>query len=224
MPKLNHILRNVTYLSGMEIRDMDEALKKAEGIILHMVPYRNYDQILTVFTENQGVIKLFCKKERTPWHRFTPLTKIECVYREGKSELCPCEDISLLDSYLSLRNHLVHLEAGCHLIQSIYKSQLLDREAAPLYQLLIYYLDRIPELSDPYLLVISFKLKILQYEGLLNLSVSNSQLSTDQYELDQLHVLAYGRSYRDISQLTVSDELKAKIDAFFLAMNSHSLL
>src|SRR4051812_11420520 len=101
---------------------MNSELNKAEGIILHAVPYGNYDQILTVFTKDQGVIKLFCKKGKIGGRRFTPLVKIECIFREGKSELHSCEEIFILDSYLHLRNRLIDLEAGCHLIQSVYKS------------------------------------------------------------------------------------------------------
>jgi DNA repair protein RecO len=190
----------------------------AEGIILHMIPYRNYDQIVTVFTKDRGILKLFCKKGKTQSHRYTPLTKVEFVYIEKQSELCQCEEISPVQSYLYLRNHLIHLEAGCRLIHAIHQSQWVGREAPLLYDLLTYYLDKIPELNDPFILVASFRLKILSHDGLLNLNPSGQYPPEfDEEEIIQLQILAYGQSYKELAQQVLSEETKAKIEAFFFS-------
>lgn len=191
--------------------------RSSEGIILHTVPYRNYDQIMTVFTEDRGVIKLFCKKGASQSRRYTPLTKVEFAYRERVSELWSCEELSLLDSYLSLRNRFAHLEAGCRLIQAVYKSQGIGKEAPLLYRLLLYYLDKIPEPEDPFVLVASFKLKLLVHEGLFNLDAPGESLSefTEQ-EIEHMHILAYGQSYAELCRRALSEECKSKIDTFFL--------
>lgn len=193
-----------------------------EGIILHMVPYQNYDQILTIFTLHQGVIKLFCKKGKVQWQRYTPLMKVEVTYREKKSELFACEEIALLQSYLNLRNHLIHLQTGCELIKTIYSSQVIGKEASLLYQLLAYYLDKIPDVRDPLALVASFKLKMLQHEGLLRIDRYMQQYyKLGDEELDLLMVLAYNQSYRLLADLTLPPNFKDKVDRIFLKNIRH---
>jgi DNA repair protein RecO (recombination protein O) len=42
------------------------AIQRTEGIVLHTLSYRDYDQILTVFTREAGVIKLVMRGGLSP--------------------------------------------------------------------------------------------------------------------------------------------------------------
>ncbi len=103
------------------------------------------------------------------------------------------------------------------MIQAINKSQVVGRSAPLLYQLMVYYLDKISFVEDPWILDASFKLKILNHEGLLSLdfpSLERNRFKPD--EVDLLIVLAYTQSYQQLAQMTLPIHLKGEIDRFFL--------
>lgn len=187
-----------------------------EGVILHAVSYQNYDQILTLFTPEKGILKIFCKKGKKQWQRHTPLTKVEVTYREKKTEICACEEIRSVDSYLSLRKQFEHLEAACELLQTIYHSQWVGKAAPLIYHLMIYYLDKTPQVVDPKLLVASFKLKVLKHEGVLNFNLDSWQFGQfSEFERDLIRVLAYSQSFVQLTQLVLPADFKEKINTFF---------
>lgn len=188
-------------------------IRCVEGIILHTVPYGNDDQILTLFTSDSGVIKLFCKRGKKKWHRYTPLMLVEVTCREKKSELLACEEIHLIQSYSNLRNEFSRLQAGCDLIRAIYVSQLMGKSAPLLYQLLIYYLDKLADVCHPELLVASFRLKVLKHEGVLALGSVVSGFSLSESEV--LRSLALSQSYQQLLETNLSKELSKKIEGFF---------
>lgn len=178
--------------------------KITEGITLHMIPFKNSDQIITLFSP-EGVLKLFCHRGKSK-QRFTPLMKVEAVYKDSGNELFPCQEISLLNSYQALRNNLTHLQVACDLLKTINASQFLGKPAPLLYQLLTFYLDKIPLIENPFVLSASFKLKVLKHEGLLH----------DLEHNESLFLLAHAKSFQQLSQLVVNKELNDNIDSLFL--------
>lgn len=147
---------------------------KSEGIILQALPFQNYDQILSVFTLSEGLIKLFLKgaySSKKGNGAFTnPLTLAEFIFTKGRSELFLCRDVHPINSFLKLRQDLPSLEAAGDLTQAILSSQLTQKPAPALYTLLQVYLEKMPEAVHPPTLNSSFRLKILRHEGLLHLS------------------------------------------------------
>lgn len=198
-------------------------LHQSEGIILHEIPYGNNDQILTIFTSDQGLLKLFCKKGRHKKDknmRPSPLTKVDVVYREKQSDLYACEEISIIESFLPLRKELSYLQAGCDLIRAVYASQMAGRPAPLLYQLLNYYLEKISLIPDPKVLVASFKLKVLRHEGLLPIDYETiDYFKKDEWDL--LHQLTYSKKLSEISVLSLSGQLASTIDTYFLEALQH---
>lgn len=147
---------------------------KTEGVILHALPFRNYDSILTLFTPEEGLIKLFfrgaySKKKGYGAATTTPLSIVEVIYTKGRGDLFSCVDIAVLHHNLALRNTLTTLEAGCEMLQCISYTQQPGKSAPELYQLLVYYLTKLPLIPTPTLITSSFRLKLLRYEGLLAL-------------------------------------------------------
>jgi DNA repair protein RecO (recombination protein O) len=224
---------------------MSETFHRTEGIILRIFPFRDYDQILVLFTQDAGIIKLIYKgsrsKKRGVQGICMPLTRVEVVFKEKQSELFVCQEMALLDSYRSLRKQLAYLEAGCDLLQLLYTTQLVGKPAPQLYALLKFYLEKIPY-SHPELLTTSFRLKLLKHEGLITFPLQCGQcqeiLLTEAYfhqgelfchahqipglflqeiEVDLLYALTECQRFQDLIQIPFLLDYKIKIDRFFKA-------
>lgn len=224
---------------------MDQPYQSTEGIVLRATPYRDYDQIVTLFTATAGLLKIICygsRSQKSKWRSLCqPLTHVELLYREKRGEIFECRDLSLIDSQDALKQEFQYIEAACDLLQALYSTQMLGKEAPQLYALLIFYLKKIPLIEDPWILALSFRLKLLKYEGLLNCPFicQHCQLSlfragyfseSDWYcvedkrgdalffseeELELIYLLALCQKYADLTLIVLPKELKAKILRFF---------
>ena len=126
---------------------------RAEGIILHALDFRETDQILTVFTKERGIIKLFYRGGNSQRKRkgavTSPLTQAEFVYRTGNSELYKCQEISICNLHHMLRGNLDQLECACQMLHAIKISQFPNQPAPMLYELLIKYISFLTEVHSP---------------------------------------------------------------------------
>ncbi len=224
---------------------MAQVFQSTEGIILKSSIFGDYDQILSLFTPQAGVIKIFVKgsyrKYKTKRKNYSPLTLVEIVYREKKSDVFSCYEIACKDYFSSLREKLLFLEVACDFIQSILTSQLLGKTAPQLYMLFCSYLKKIPQLANPWVLAASFRLKLLKHDGLIFFPLICSQCDQilcieaftrsaegwcalhrpegaqnwSKAELEALYQLTNSQSLRDISFQEVSPQLQSKIQTFF---------
>ncbi len=224
---------------------MSQDFQQTEGIILRAISFRDYDQILTLFTSDAGIIKVIYKgsrsKRRGVQGLCIPLTKVELVYREKRGEIFSCQEMTLVESFSYLRKKLLHLEIACDLLQALLVSQLVGKAAPRLYALLSFYLEKIPQISNPRTLAVSFRLKLLKHDGLVAFpfmcgecqqflqTVAYTQGSEgwcanhqpngsrvwEQQELQQLYRLAMCQNYREICAEEVSFELQDKVARFF---------
>lgn len=141
----------------------------SEGIIVKALPFRDYDCILTVFTPEQGLLKLVYKGAFRPkknTNTTSPLSLVEIVYTKGKSDLYTGREISVTSSQLPLRSNLKVLEAACDMLHAIAATQQPEKAAPELYRLLLMYLHALPRTRSPQALARSFHLKLLRYEGI----------------------------------------------------------
>ncbi len=186
----------------------------SSGIILHAFDFRDFDQIVTVFTENEGLVKFIVKKGNLlkKGLKSSPLTKGEFLYTIGKSELYPLQEISIKEHYLDLRKNYTHLNVACECLKSILETQMLHKPAPALYTLLNAYLGKITSFSNFNALEASFRLKILMHEGILDLS-SDSVFSSE--EMFTLQELVSASSFASLDALSVSNDLNLKIKHFF---------
>ena len=110
---------------------MAAPFQRTEGIILRAFPFRDYDQILTLFTANAGIVKIICygsRSQKSKWRGLcSPLTRVEVVYRERKSEIFSLQDMALVDAHDHLRRQFVHLEIACDILNSLYETQLVGK-------------------------------------------------------------------------------------------------
>lgn len=143
---------------------------QSEGVVIQAVAFRDYDQIVTLFTPDHGIVKLIIKngrRKKVARGSCTPLTAVEFSWKEGKGELGQCEEIITIRHYAALRTTLPLMEAGCDLLRAVQKSQPVGKVTPELYQLLLYYLEKLPLTRDPLVLTSSLRLKILRHEGVL---------------------------------------------------------
>ncbi len=220
-------------------------LSKNEGLILKVMSFGDYDQIVTLFTAHQGIIKLVVKRalqaKKGQAAATSPLSEIQVVYRLGKSDLATCYEISLLNQNIKLREKLENLEVAADLLQVTLATQVPQKAAPQLYSLLLTYLKKIPLLTDPFLLAASYRLKLLRHEGLWNLQVYCSQCGTqaetvyfnqgicycsqhrpascdlyfDQEEWQSVQVLAFGKSFTELQLVLLTPTFYQKIKLLF---------
>jgi DNA repair protein RecO (recombination protein O) len=218
---------------------------KTEGVVINAIPFRNYDCILTLFTPIDGLIKLFYRgayssKKGSGSGTTNPLSIVEIVYTKGRGDLYSCIEISVINHHLGLRNHLPTLEAACEMLKCISATQMPGKIAPDLYQLLLIYLGKLPQMENPQTLITSFRLKLLRYEGLLALlshcSVCSGlidevwiykseafccphtplkALSFTKQERSQVEYLAFCRDLSQLSNIEVSTVLSKKIFRLF---------
>jgi DNA repair protein RecO (recombination protein O) len=144
----------------------------SEGVILKVIDFHDYDQIMTVFTPERGIVKWIYKKGRPtsakPQTKISPLVRAEFLYTESKGDIWKCREISIINNYFKLREDYAWLETAGQLIQWILSSQCEHKPAPKLYRLLIAYLEKIPFATNRYALEISFLVYLLKHEGLIN--------------------------------------------------------
>ncbi len=190
---------------------------RVEGLIIREIPFQDYDRILSLFTPTEGLIKLFVKgsgrvKEGNS-HRTAPLNIVEVVYTQGRTELYPCREITVINNQLQLRKNLSVLESACDMLQTILSTQLPGKSAPELYQLLLIYLRKLPEVGNPNILSTSFRLKTLRYEGLLDYNAFKD-LKTEEKQL--IEVLSLCRDLKLLALIDIEESLTFKIKDFFL--------
>ncbi|MBA2369031.1 MAG: DNA repair protein RecO [Candidatus Protochlamydia sp.] len=222
---------------------MSSEFQTAEGILLKVIPFQDYDQILVYFTLQAGLIKVLFRGSRSKKRGLLglciPLTRAEVIYKEKRGEIYSGCDIALLDSYRSLRNNLDHLNAACELLQILYQTQWVGKPAPLLFALLISYLDKIPFSTHPQQFTASFRLKVLKHEGFASFPIvcsdCQSHLETKAYysqgefycslhkpqnfclmqDPSLLYRLAECRSIRDLMGIEVSDRGVQAIERYF---------
>ena len=136
-----------------------------QGIILDVIRFKENDQILTVFTEKSGVIKLIAKKKAASGRGLSPLSLGEFRYSPSRVELHRAQEIHIQDTYLGLRSSLERLTAAGRMVKAVAKSQMVGKPAPKLYQLLVCYLENLSQGGQPELFCSSFLLKMFKHEG-----------------------------------------------------------
>ena len=224
---------------------MPHQFLQSEGIILRATPFRDHDNILTLFTPEAGIIKLMLfgsrSKRQNRQGLSMPLTKVEAIYRENSGEIFTCKELALIDPYSHLRQDLNFLEPACDLLQTVCCSQLTGKPAPLLYALLSSFLDKIPQALSPLALLVSFRLKLLFHEGLATFPFycascgelllteaytsraegfcihhrQGASLVWSQHHLEQIYRLVSSQSYREICAEEVNQQLSLQVAHFF---------
>ncbi len=155
---------------------------QVEGVVLSTLPFRDYDRIVTLFTFQEGILKLFVKGTKRSLIELipltTPFTAAEYLYTPRHSNLGRFHEGKLLQQHLALRDRFSSLEAAEQLSQALLASQIPGKPAPALYKLFRLILEQLSSIPVPYGLVAAFYLKILKHEGLFQAQPSCSICST----------------------------------------------
>jgi len=216
---------------------------RSEGIVLSTLKFQERDQIVTLYSEQEGMVRLFIKgayNRRKREMQMAPFMQGEFVYTKGRGELFQCREFSLIHAHWGLRKSLECLEAAADLAKILLFSQALMNPSPLLYQLFACYLRGIESFPSPHILTASFRLKILRLEGLFSLPLACAQCHTKlttcclvltegfcpahcpphaiclhPAEIDSLHQLAFCRSLEQLAKIPCDRSLERKILSFF---------
>lgn len=190
--------------------------QRSEGVVLRSTLYKEQDRIVSIFTDDHGLISLMVKKATHHKVLTSPFCQGEFVYVKGKSDLYKFHDGTVLDDHISLRNSLSVLTAAGEIAQAILHSQMPGKPAPKLYALLTACMKQLPFFEPSFRLTASFRLKLLTHEGLISWedpSFFPIPLIRSEWEL--LKECAESRSFQKIKEIPFSQELSLKIEKGF---------
>ncbi|MCH9625767.1 MAG: DNA repair protein RecO [Chlamydiales bacterium] len=215
---------------------MNQEPLRAEAVVLHALPFKEYDRILTLFTP-EGLLKFFVKGKKRHYLQqvalTSPLTQAEFHYTLGKKNLHRFHGGSIITQHLKIRDSYEALMAAHHIMHSLQTSQMPDKPAPKLYHLLIFFLHHLPLSINPETLTSAFLLKVLRHDGLLQLHTPiqdiyryggecylnkerpNGALLFTEKEETWLVELTLSRSLTHLSSFKIPQEFHHKIETLF---------
>jgi DNA repair protein RecO (recombination protein O) len=194
--------------------------EKEEGIVLRSFDFKERDKIITLLTENSGVVTLIVKginrKNQEKLSLCSPFSQGEYIFQRGRLDLYKYVDGSLIDPHLFLRENLEKLSTAGQFVQDIMHSQLPEKPAPLLYRLLSVYLKQLKKNPPLAPLAASFRLKLLKHEGALCLS---DPIFTET-ERPILQFLLTMMRFEELENVALPANLDQKI-SFYLSQNIH---
>src|SRR5216683_2554390 len=109
--------------------------ERVEGIVLRSTIHKENHRIITLFTQEAGLISLMVKSVKTPERLvlLTPFSQIEVFFRKKLSDLYLLKDGSLIADNLFLREKWDYLETAGKMAQIILHSQMPGKPSPLLY-------------------------------------------------------------------------------------------
>lgn len=145
---------------------------KTEAIVLKTSPYGDYNQIVTFYTQDFGLLKCAAKHSRSPKNKLSsllaPFNELEIYFLLRDRDLETIQSAQLVNPNLPLRHSLETLSAASLCTEALLKTQMPGKSSPLLYALLKKYLELVPEAKSPEAVSASFILKLLKHEGLLS--------------------------------------------------------
>lgn len=158
----------------LKMNFMTREIFTTEGVVLTSINHKDYDKIVTIYTKNEGLIKLYVNLSRRSLPillpLITPLTKAEFQIARGRSEFFSLQDGTVLDQRTNLRNSFAHLQTAITLVEVLYKSQWPEEASPSLYCLLDFLLSTLPTIKEPTKILTIFYIKLLKHEGILQMA------------------------------------------------------
>lgn len=145
---------------------------ETEGIVLKILPYQDYNRIVTLFTP-EGLIKIFAKGGKKTFLRqneLAVLTQGVYIVQKGRGDFHQVKDATIVNQHLRLRERFENLEVADKMIRAILETQWPGKAVPRLYALFQLFIEQIPQFADPDRLMAAFYLKLLKHEGILQLT------------------------------------------------------
>lgn len=189
-----------------------------EGIILDSIPFEDYHRIITFYTPEKGVLKIFIKNASKFAAKFSflkPLCKVDLIINPGKKELYYLQEGHFIKNFLASINHFEQIEIGGMLIKSLLATQYNNRASKEVYLLFEMFLSALSIVKNPENLLRCFQIKTLCHEGLFNNEEVESSILFSKEEKEQLLVLEKVKSLSELDEMNISKTLGLKIQALF---------
>lgn len=191
------------------INRMDHEEKKP-GLLLQTTPYLEKHKILKVLTQS-GLVTLIAKYSTSSKNALFPFTIPflygEWIYRYNlKKEIYPLIDGSLIDPLNDLKTSFTRLTAASQIAKDLLQTQMPGKCATSALALAVAFLQKISQSQTPEMLLCSFRLKLLQIEGLL---------SPDEPFSDTIKGLAFSKSFFEIFQIPKDEKTIASVNSLF---------
>lgn len=184
-----------------------------EGIPLRSLEYKESQRIVTLFTEEAGlltlIIKGLSKKKPHLMHLTTPFCIATYHYLHGKTDLHRFHDATLKDDLAPLRTSLARLRSAGVMAHTLLRTQLPEKTTPALYHLFRAYLLALRTFPEPSILTASFLLKFLLHEGLLSASHPPPFFTTKEW--DALFPLATTKQFSALPTTPLTPELLEKL-------------
>ncbi len=146
------------------------SLFRDRGVVLRTFRLGEADRIVVILTERHGKVRAVAKGVRKTTSKFgarlEPLTHVDLLLWQGRSELDIVNQVEVLDSFRPVREDLGRLPRGMALLE-VTDQMAQERHPDPrLFAMLVGALRALSDAgSDPVLLAPAFFLKALVLEG-----------------------------------------------------------
>jgi DNA repair protein RecO (recombination protein O) len=146
------------------------SLTRDRGVVLRSYRLGEADRIVVFLTERHGKVRAVAKGVRKTTSKFgarlEPLTHVDLLLWQGRSDLDIVNQVEVVSSYRVVREDLARLAGGMALLE-VTDQMAQERHPDPaLYSMLVGALGALAdERADPVLLAPAFFLKALVLEG-----------------------------------------------------------
>jgi DNA repair protein RecO (recombination protein O) len=145
------------------------SLYRDRGVVLRTYRLGEADRIVVLLTERHGKVRAVAKGVRKTTSKFgarlEPLTQIDVLLWQGRSDLDIVNQVEVLNAFRAVREDLARMPRGMALLE-VADQLAQERHPDPrLYAMVVGALGALAESSDPTLLAPSFFLKALVLEG-----------------------------------------------------------
>ena len=137
-----------------------------EAIVLRCVPYGERKNILTLFSNEGGLLSANSYISLKKRGYLSALCRCNFLLTRKTSDIFQIKDLSPVDLYTPLRENFARLNCAGFMLKTLLRSQLPSKPSPLLYKLLISYLDELKTSESLPQLRSSFLLKTLKHEGL----------------------------------------------------------
>ncbi|EPP36557.1 DNA repair protein RecO [Chlamydia avium] len=148
------------------------------GIVLQNLPSEKTHCITTIFSP-LGLLTFFVKQGQTlhcPFREaLIPLSLGAYTLDYAPPKMHRLVSAELYNVFTEIKTTYSYLQAAGKISQSLLVSQWQEKPSPKLFSLLFNFLHRLPESKNPNMFAATFLLKLLQYEGCLDLSPNCSQ-------------------------------------------------
>jgi DNA repair protein RecO (recombination protein O) len=144
---------------------------KTEAVVLRSLRLGEADRVLHLYTEDRGRLGAVAKGVRRVGSRFggrlEPLSRVQLVLHEGRSDLCTITAADTVHAHATLRGRRTSIERGTQACDAVLRLFDAAEPNRPAYNLLCHelaLLDADAELATP-AQALAFRLKLLLAAG-----------------------------------------------------------